>query len=395
MSERADELHHEGEAHYQAGRFEAALDCFRGALSLNAESLALKFNVANTLRHLGRPREAITAYDAVLALAPRFAMAHHNRATCLLQIGELAAGFRGYEWRKACPGFADDKRYALPRPWRGEDLNGKTLYIYPELFQGDLIQFSRYALFAQQAGARVILGAPPAMHALLQTMSLGLTLVDQDAPAPEYDFQSAMMTLPALFGTTLETIPAAAHYLRPEPARVETWRKRIGIDGFKIGVAWQGSAAAVQRSFPLALAVQALASAPGVRLISLQKHNGLDQLALLPRGAVETLGDDFDPGPDTFVDTAAAMTCCDLFLTPDTSVVHVAGALGVRTWLALPQPGDWRWLEDRTDTPWYPSVRIFRQPAPGDWAGLFATVRKTLDADRPTGFGKTSVQGPS
>jgi hypothetical protein len=305
-------------------------------------------------------------------------MAHHNKATCLLQLGDYAAGFREYEWRKACPGFADDPRYKLPRPWRGEDLRGKTLYIYPELYQGDLLQFGRYALLAEQAGARVILGAPRHMHALFQTMSPALTLVADDAAPPDYDVQAALLTLPALFGTTLQTVPAWPAYLGAEPARVEKWRRRIGDHGFKIGIAWQGSALAVQRSFPLAAAVAGLGRTPGVRLISLRKHNGLEQLDALAPGAVETLGEDFDPGPDAFLDTAAAMTCCDLFVTPDTSVVHVAGALGLRTWLALPFVGDWRWLEEQTDTPWYPSVRIFRQPAPGDWGSVFEAMAAAL-----------------
>jgi hypothetical protein len=381
MSDRARELHREGDAHYQAGRYAAALQSWRAAAARDTRSVPLRFNIGNALRYLRRRREAVAAYDEALALAPNFGMAHHNKATCLLQLGDYAAGFREYEWRKACPGFADDPRYKLPRPWRGEDLRGKTLYIYPELYQGDLLQFGRYALAAEQAGARVILGAPRHMHALLQTMSPTLTLVADDGAAPDYDVQAALLTLPALFGTTLRTVPAWPAYLRAEPARVDKWRRRIGDHGFKIGIAWQGSALAVQRSFPLATAVAGLGRTPGVRLISLQKHNGLEQLDALTPGAVETLGEDFDPGPDAFLDTAAAMSCCDLFVTPDTSVVHVAGALGVRTWLALPFVGDWRWLEEQADTPWYPSVRIFRQPAPGDWGSVFEAMAAALAAE--------------
>jgi hypothetical protein len=383
ISERARALHREGDAHYAAGRFEAAIASFQAALAETPESLPLRFNIGNALRNRGRPREAIAAYDAALALAPGFAMARHNRATCLLHIGDLAQGFREYEWRKACPGFVDDPRYALPRPWRGEDLAGKTLHIYPELFQGDLIQFGRYALFAQQIGAKVVLGAPRPLHALLQTMSPSLGLVDAEAPTPDYDFQSAMMSLPAIFGTTLATVPAPARYLGVEAQRYARWRQHIGATGLKIGLVWQGSAQATQRSFPLAVAARALAGLPGVRLISLQKINGLDQLSALPPGTVEDLGPGFDPGPDLFVDTAAAMACCDLVICPDTSALHVAGGLGRPTWLVLPQPGDWRWLEDRADTPWYPSVRIFRQPQPGDWAGAFGQVRATLSRLRP------------
>jgi len=229
-------------------------------------------------------------------------------------------------------------------------------------------------------GARVILGAPRAMHALLSTMSPTLVLADADAPAPDYDYQAALMSLPALFGTSIEAIPAGPRYLACEPERAARWRARIGEHGAKIGIAWQGSAQATQRSFPLAVAAERLAAIRGVRLISLQKGNGLDQLAALPSGMVEDLGPDFDAGPDLFVDTAAAMTCCHLFITPDTSVVHVAGGLGVRTWLAVPTPGDWRWMDGRADTPWYPSVTVVRQPAPGDWAGVFDAMAAEIGA---------------
>lgn len=385
MSDAVENLLREGDAHYAAGRFDAAAEAYRGAFALPPHNLAAGFNAGNALKQGGRPRDAIAAYDAVLALAPEFAMARHNRATCLLQVGDLAQGFREYEWRKLCPGFADDARYRLERTWRGEDLAGKTLYVFPELFQGDLIQFGRYAVMAERLGARVLLGAPRPMHALLSTMSPTLTLVDSEAPPPAYDYAVALMTLPAMFGTTLETVPRAPRYLQAEPARVARWRERVGAAGVKVGIAWQGSANAAQRSFPLALAAERLGALPGVRLISLQKMNGLEQLDALPAGLVETLGEDFDPGPDLFVDTAAAMMCCDLFVTPDTSVVHVAGGLGRPVWLATTTPADWRWLEDRPDSPWYPSLRIFRQPAPGDWAGLFDGMAATLQAGLAAG----------
>lgn len=370
--------------YYAAGRFAEALQAYEAGLAVDPTSLALRFNRANTLRHLGRARQAIAAYDAALEISPNFPMAHHNRATCLLQLGDLANGFAEYEWRKACPGFVDDARYRLPRPWRGEDLHGKTLYIYRELFQGDLIQFSRYARLVEQMGARVILSAPVAMHAMLRPMSPTIVLVSDDEPPPDYDYQSALMTLPAIFGTTLETVPSAPRYLAHDPVRADRWKARLGPGGLKVGIAWQGSALATQRSFPLAVAAERLGRVPGVRLISLQKHNGLEQLEALPAGLVETLGPDFDPGPHAFLDTGAVMAVCDLFVTPDTSVVHLAGALGVPTWLAVPAVGDWRWMEDRADTPWYPSVEIFRQPEPNDWAGLFDTMSQRLTSFQPS-----------
>jgi hypothetical protein len=240
-----------------------------------------------------------------------------------------------------------------------------------------MLQFCRYARLADAAGARVRLAAPEAMHAILRTMSPTIELLATDAAPGDYDYASALMSLPAAFGTTLQTVPRDV-YLRADPARVARWRARIGAHGLRVGVAWQGSAGAVDRSFPLA-ALAPLARVPSVRLISLQKGNGLDQLDALPAGmSVEVLGADFDPGPDLFVDTAAAMLACDLFVTPDTSVAHLAGALGVRSWIALPHLADWRWLQDRADSPWYPSARLFRQAASGDWAGLFATMAGEL-----------------
>ncbi|HEY8617659.1 tetratricopeptide repeat protein [Phenylobacterium sp.] len=378
MNESVLGLLREGDAHYAAGRFDAAAAAYHQAFAVDPTSLAAGFNAGNALKQAGRPREAIAAYDAVLAIAPGFAMAHHNRATCLLQVGDLAAGFREYEWRKVSPGFADDSRYELPRQWRNENPAGKTVYIYPELFQGDLIQFGRYAAVVERLGAKVLLGAPKAMHALLSTMSPTLTLVDSDGPPPDYDLCVALMSLPGLFGTTLETVPKAPRYLQAQAERVARWRPQIGTEGVKVGVAWQGSANAAQRSFPLAVAAERLARVPGVRLVSLQKVNGLEQLAALPAGLVQDLGAEFDPGPDLFVDTAAAMICCDLVVSADTSPAHVAAALSRPTWLAIPTPGDWRWLDDRADSPWYPSVRIFRQPAPGDWAGLFDAMAQAL-----------------
>ncbi len=380
--------HEEADALYEARRFEEALAGYRRALIAEPDSVPLQFNIANTLRDLKRYGEAIEAYDRALATAPGLAMAHHNRATCLLQLGHLEAGFQEYEWRKVSPGFVDDARYRLDRPWAGENLEGKALYIFCELFQGDLLQFGRYALLAEAVlKAKVTLSAPVAMHAILSTMSPTIRLIAEDAPPPAYDYHCALMSMPMLCRTSLSGVPALPAYLRAEPERVARWRARIGPAGTRIGIAWQGSARATLRSFPLAVAVERLKTLPNVRLISLQKGLGLEQLDALPFGLVEALGEDFDAGPDLFVDTAAAMTCCDVVITPDTSVAHVGGALGVRTLVVLPWAGDWRWLEDRTNTPWYPNVRLARQLTPGDWAGVFDRVAAALRQPVPSPSG--------
>jgi len=374
-----------GNVLYAMGRFEDALIAYDSATALEPGNALGHFNRGNTLRVLKQFEAAIASYEAAIAQAPGFAVAHHNRALCLLHLGRLAEGFEAYEWRRRCPTF-DDPRYQLPNAWTGrEPLTGKTLFVFPELFQGDLIQFCRYARMAERLGARVILGAPRAMHRLLQTLSPGIELIGEDETPARYDLQCALMSMPHAFGTTLETLPGEANYLRPDPERVARWRERIGQHGLKVGIVWQGStlpySIPLQRSFPLA-AAQELAGVAGVRLIGLQKFNGLEQLADLPSGMhVETLGDDFDPGPDAFIDTAAAMACCDLVVTVDTSVAHLAGALGVRGWVALPYVADWRWLSDRPDCPWYPSLRLFRQAVRGAWSHVFETMAQTLHSE--------------
>jgi tetratricopeptide (TPR) repeat protein len=362
------------------GRWRAALESFETATALEPGNAAAWYNRGGALKSLGRIEEAVTAYDSAIAISPEFAIAHHNRAVCRLHLGDYAGGFEEYEWRKGCPTFTDP-RYGLDRSWRGEPLAGKSLFVYPELFQGDIIQFSRFVAAVESAGAAVTFAAPRAMHALLATLGPSIGLLDETETAEGFDYQSALMSLPRGLRSSLEGL-LSAPYLHADPVRVEHWRQTIGPEGFKVGVVWQGSTAPyalpLQRSFPLA-DLQPLAAIPGVRLISLQKINGLDQLESLPPGmTVESLGEGFDPGPDIFVDTAAAMSCCDLFITPDTSVAHLAGALGIKTWLALPQVADWRWTSERTDSAWYPSLRLFRQLAPGDWPGVFAAMAAEL-----------------
>lgn len=385
MSERASILHNLATEMEQAGRLSEALASYREASAANPTSPFLRYNIATMLRRLKRFEEAISVYDEAIALRPEFPMAHFMRASCLLQLGRLPEGFQAMEWRKDAPTY-EDPRYGLPRQWAGESLASKTLFIYPELFQGDMLQFCRYALLAEMAGAQVILAAQEPMHAILRSMSRSMDLLPAEAVPADYDYASALMSLPAAFGTTLNTVPAGV-YLHADPARVETWRARIGDRGLKIGVAWQGSAQASLRSFPLA-ALEPLARVPGVRLISLQKGGGLDQLAALPAGmVVEDLGAGFDAGSDLFLDTAAAMACCDLFVTPDTSVAHLAGALGVTTWIALPHLADWRWLEGRADTPWYPTAMLYRQETEGEWSSAFGKMAADLQASahrRPT-----------
>jgi hypothetical protein len=219
------------------------------------------------------------------------------------------------------------------------------------------------------------------MVRLLRPLTSGIEVISDLASDRIFDFQCTLLSLPHHFGTDLMSIPKSVPYLRAEDDHIARWRARIGEHGHKIGIAWQGNPRAKidqGRSIPLK-EYFALARVPGVRLISLQKEDGLDQFAQLPQDVtIETLGEDFDSGPDAFIDTAAVMSSLDLIITSDTSVAHLAGALARPTWVALKYVPDWRWMLDREDSPWYPTVRLFRQRLPGEWSSVFSCIHNEL-----------------
>jgi hypothetical protein len=221
--------------------------------------------------------------------------------------------------------------------------------------------------------------APAKLIRLLRPLTPQIFLADSVVGLPHFDFRCAVMSLPYRFGTEVSSIPNEVPYLSAEKDLVAYWKNKIGEVGFKIGIAWQGQPQGALDSRRFALAeIAPLSRLPGVRLISVQKHDGLDQLASLPADIkVETLGD-FDSGPDGFIDTAAVMENLDLIVTSDTSIAHLAGALARPTWVALKHVPEWRSLLDRDDTPWYPTMRLFRQETDGDWTAVFAKMEQEL-----------------
>jgi hypothetical protein len=261
---------------------------------------------------------------------------------------------------------------------------------------GDTIQFCRYLPLMAAAGVEPTFLCPPRLRRLLSSLT-GIRLVAERSPGERFDAQIAVSSLPRAFATRLETVPASVPYLAAEPERARRWAARIGAGGFKIGIVWQGNPnpeADTARSIPLA-AFAPLAAIAGVRLISLQVGCGVEQLGDLPAGMrVETLGDDFDVGSDGFVDTAAAMGALDLVVTCDTSVAHLAGALARPTWVALKQVAEWRWLRDRDDSPWYPTMRLFRQAQRGVWSDVFAAMAAELRTRVPSGGAGRTIDIP-
>ena len=323
----------------------------------------------------------MASYQQAVRLKPDYAEAHWNQALARLQMGQFEQGWPGYEWRWKCKEFGTLPPFRAPL-WDGSPLDGRTILVHAEQGLGDTLQFIRYIPLVQKHGGRVIMMCQPPLCALLaHCPGIERLMPHGDAP-PEIDLHVPLLSLPRLLGTTLENVPADGPYLDAEPDLVEAWRHRLGAyPGLKIGIAWQGNPKFRLdrvRSLPLAQFAP-LASVPGVHLLSLQKGLGREQLAAPERRfPVTDLGGQLDETTGAFMDTAAVMKNLDLVITSDTSIAHLAGALGVPVWVALNVVPDWRWLLDRDDSPWYPTMRLFRQTRLGHWEDVFHCMAEAL-----------------
>ena len=376
-------LHNRGIVLWNLERFEEALESYDRALLIAPDVPQIQTSRANTLVALQRLDEAMAVHDEIAARLPDFAQGRWNRANCMLLMGRWKEGFREFEWRKKQSESAGRFPQRSQPEWRGkDDLPGKTLLLRAEQGLGDSLQFVRYSALAKARGARVIMAVQPGLKRLLQNGFSGAdAVIGLDEPEPAHDFQAEMMSLALAFGTEVENVPAAVPYIRAEEGLSADWRAELGPQGFKIGVSWHGSDFSGGRSFPLA-ALAKIAELPDVRLLSLQKGAGSEQLHRLPPGMrVEKLGPAYDAGD--FAVTAAVITALDLVITCDTAIAHLAGALGWPAWVALKHAADWRWLAGRDDSPWYPTLRLFRQPASGDWQSVFAAMARNLASHRP------------
>ena len=374
-----DALNNRAVALWSMGRFDAALAGLDAALKARPDYVEAHFNRGNVLRDMRRLAEAEESFDRAIALDPDFAPAYRNKAFCALLRGDFALGLPLYEWRKRLTPPIEARAFAAPL-WTGaKDIKGKTLFLYVEQGLGDTIQFYRFVAPLLARGARVVLSVQDSLLALLQGATPKVTVIGSRETPAAFDTHIPLMSLPLALGLTVQTIPAPVPYLQAEPERVKHWRERIGEEGFKIGISWQGARGGVtSRAMPLSC-FAGLARLPGIRLISLQKGHGSDQLAGLPQ--VESLGDAFD-ADGAFLDSAAIMESLDLVITLDSALAHLAGALDRPVWVALKQVPDWRWLLDRDTSPWYPGMRLFRQTSDGDWASVFAQMESRLRDER-------------
>jgi len=380
-----------GNALLQQRREAEAEACYTQALAIRPEYAAAHINLGNTLLQLGRPEEMKRHYLRGVELDPESAGGQYNLALSHLREGNYREGWRGHERRWDFRELSLPRRDFAPPQWRGEALQGATILLHAEQGLGDTLQFVRYVPLVAARGGRVVLEVQPRLRPLLQHIDGGARVLARGDELGEFAWHCPLMSLPLAFDTTLETLPAAVPYVHADAAAVEgAWRRHPispGGDGrspgdhgrMRVGVAWAGNPrykSDPQRSTALEV-LAPLLEVSGVTFFSLQFGPAAAQIAAMRRRVpiIDACSGDAD-----FSATAALAATLDLVISVDTSIAHLAGAMGVPVWVMLPYLADWRWLDGRTDSPWYPTARLFRQTAAGDWTGLVEEVGQALRA---------------
>jgi tetratricopeptide (TPR) repeat protein len=369
-----------GNVLFRLGRMDEALSCAERIVSAKPDHVDALNNRGVALCSLIRFEEAIQSFRHALAVAPDKAEVHYSLALALLTLGDFADGWREYEWRWQSARWKAYRRdFAVPQ-WDGkESVAGKCLLLHAEQGMGDAIQFVRYAPLLAQRGARVIVEVPYQLKALFGAIP-SIEVVERGDPVADFDLHCALMSLPFALGTDLTTIPRDVPYLAAAPDRLARWRRRLGERrSLRVGVVWQGSPAHegdALRSIPLDVFGGVL-STPGIQFVSLQRD-----LSLRDAGVLNGFAGVLDIGEELadFADSAAVIALLDLVVTVDTAPAHLAGALGKPVWILLPFAPDFRWMLERSDSPWYPTARLFRQTARGDWTDPLQQIRDALPA---------------
>jgi Tfp pilus assembly protein PilF len=407
----AEALFNLGSALKELHRLDEAVAAFRTALHLKPDHADAHNNLGNVLRLQGKldealpefekailqaPRsphahvnrsavlykmlcfdEAAASYRHAITLAPDFADAHFGLSLVLLHQGNFDEGWREYEWRRARPQWHGHR---FPQPqWTGSDLAAKHILLHAEQGLGDTIQFVRYAPLVKQRGGHVTLLCPPQLKRLLERQCNIDSVISETDPLPPFDLHCPLMSLPHVFGTQLDSIPAPAPYLTADPDLAARWRHKLAHQAaqFKVGLVWGAPAQYTEGSerFMHVTDLRPLAAIPGVALFSLQTGHAATQLRTSQLDAAIT---DCMPDITDFADTAALIANLDLIISIDTAVAHLAAALAKPTWLPLPVASEWRWLTARNDSPWYPTMRLFRQEHPGKWESPIARMASEL-----------------
>jgi Flp pilus assembly protein TadD len=371
-------------------KFDQAIDACRGALAINPNHAAAFNNLGNALKERGDFRQSIAAYKEAIRCQSDFDTAHYNLGMVSLLIGDFSLGWKEYEWR-----LKNNAVWPKDVPqirWGGEQLAGKRILLWGEQGMGDIIQLVRYVPLVAELGGRTVVKCYPALVRVLRgDPRLGQVLAMED-PLPPCDVECPIVSLPMVFKTKLESIPASVPYLTPESALREAWKRKLSPSGgdLRVGLVWAGNPN-FRDDRTRSLRLEQLAQFGAVRNVqfySLQKGPPGEQAKNPPPGLNLI---DLGPQLDDFADTAAVMSLMDLIITTDTSIPHLAGALGRPVWLMLQFVPDFRWLLDRDDSPWYPTMRLFRQKTRGDWPGVIGRVTEALVElrDRRSAKGRT------
>ena len=394
-SEDPDAHNNLGSLYLTGNRLDEAASCFERAMKIRPEYSDAWSNLGATRQKQGRIEEALTTFRQAIEIAPSSAEAHWNLSLLLLLRGEFEEGWKEYEWRTQRRAAAKSEHHLTAPLWAGDDLAGRTILLHAEQGLGDTLQFVRYAPLVARRGGRVILECQPELQNLMSELSEVAEVRTAGDRLPHFDCQAPLMSLPRIFGTRLETIPADLPYLAAPRAARMRWAERLakesaGLEGYKVGLVWAGSTGhandanrsiAPERLGPLL-------AAEGVGFVSLQVGPRAGELPAAGSGAGLGAGVlDLSAELTDFTETAAAVENLDLVITVDTAVAHLAGALGRPTWLLLPFAPDFRWLLEREDSPWYPALRLFRQAEPGDWESVIARLAGELAAREGAGLG--------
>lgn len=375
----ADALNNLGRVLERKGDPARAGGVFRAALAAKPGHLEASFNLGCLAHEADQPDESALYFGQAARQGADFAEAHYNHAHQLLRQGDLLRGFEEYEWRWRCKAFPSPRRDFRQPLWDGGELAGRTILLHAEQGLGDTIQFVRYAPLVAARGGRVVLEVQRGLVPLLEGMDGVAAVAAQGGPLPPFDVHCPLLSLPRVMKTTLDSVPAAVPYCFPHPDRVRLWSRLRSAGRLSVGLVWAGAPEHVndrRRSLPLEC-FRALSGVPGLAWFSLQKGPAAGQLRDAPAGlAIEDLG----PHLHDFADTAAVLANLDLLISADTAPAHLAGALGRPVWTLIPYTPDWRWLMDRDDSPWYPTMRLFRQFRPDDWDHVVERVRAMLAA---------------
>jgi tetratricopeptide (TPR) repeat protein len=373
----AEAVHSLGYFFERKGDLPSAADSYRCASKLDPKMVGAHLRLGIVRLKLGDPAEGLECFQRARALDPNSAEVTFSLGLIHLLQGNLSLGWSEYESRlRISDGLRNQRRFPQPQ-WEGEPLEGARILLYAEQGFGDAMQFVRYVPLVTARGGQVLLEVLPRLRRLLSRTEGAWQVITCGETPPEFSYQCPLLSLPLAFGTELSTIPAKVPYIYPDPAQVDTWRQRLQKDGLRVGLAWAGSPKHSRdswRSIPLAQ-LAPLLNIPGTTFCSLQMGPGAEQVKQMgPNARLIDLQDE----QEDFADTAAIVANLDLVISVDTSVAHLAGAMGKPLWVILSNAPDWRWFLEREDSPWYPTARLFRQSTHGSWRDVVDRLEREL-----------------